>query len=75
MRRTVSLEWLDKWSDQTRNKVHEHDHLESQPSTSDDRLVIVHITLQVKLGVEQSIVEISQASDNIQIDQVNQELP
>lgn len=38
-------------SDQTRNIVSEKDHSESQPSTSCDRLVIVHSTPQVQIGV------------------------
>ena len=62
-------------SDQTRNIVSEKDHSESQPSTSSDRLVIVHSTPQVQTGVEQPIVEIPQAADDIPVDQVVQELP
>jgi transposase InsO family protein len=62
-------------SDQTRNIVSEKDHSESQPSTSSDRLVIVHSTPQVQTGVEQPIVEVPQAADDIPVDQVVQELP
>eukprot|EP00253_Pinus_taeda_P032487 PITA_32487 len=57
------------------NIVSEKDHSESQPSTSSDRLVIVHSTPQVKNGVEQPIVEVPQAADDIPVDQVVQELP
>ena len=34
-------------SDHIKNIVSAHDHIESQPSTSNDRLVIVHSTPQV----------------------------
>ncbi|KAJ8645473.1 hypothetical protein MRB53_007221 [Persea americana] len=43
---------------------------ESHPSTSSDRLVIVYSTPQVQTGVEQPIVEVPQAADNIPVDQV-----
>ena len=62
-------------SDLTRNIVSEKDHLESQPSTSGDKLVIVHNTPQVQTGVEQQIVEIPQAADSIPVDQAVQEFP
>ena len=62
-------------SDLTRNIVSEKDHSESQPSTSSDRLVIVHSTPQVQTGVEQPIVEVPQAADDILVDQVVQEFP
>ena len=62
-------------SDQTRNIVSEKDHSKSQPSTSSDRLVIIHSTPQVQTGVEQPIVEVPQAADDIPVDQGVQELP
>uniref|UniRef100_A0A2N9GN46 CCHC-type domain-containing protein n=1 Tax=Fagus sylvatica TaxID=28930 RepID=A0A2N9GN46_FAGSY len=62
-------------SDQTRNIVSEKDHSESQPSTSSDRLGIVYSTPQVQTGVEQPIIEVPQAADDIPVDQVVQELP
>ncbi|RVW35684.1 Retrovirus-related Pol polyprotein from transposon TNT 1-94 [Vitis vinifera] len=58
-------------SDQFRNIVSDVDHTKSQPSTSSDRLFIVHNTLQVQSGIErtivevQPIVEVPQAIDNI----------
>uniref|UniRef100_A0A2N9HYL0 Retroviral polymerase SH3-like domain-containing protein n=1 Tax=Fagus sylvatica TaxID=28930 RepID=A0A2N9HYL0_FAGSY len=61
--------------DQTRNIVSENDHSESQPSTSSDRLGIVYSTPQVQTGVEQPIIEVPQAADDIPVDQVVQELP
>ncbi|RVW46155.1 Retrovirus-related Pol polyprotein from transposon TNT 1-94 [Vitis vinifera] len=45
-------------SDQFRNIVSDIDHTESQPSTSSDRLFIIHNTPQVQSGVEQTIVEV-----------------
>jgi len=60
-------------SDQTRNIVSKKDYSEFQPSTSSDRLVIVHSTPQVQTGVEQPIVEVPQAADDILVDQVVQE--
>jgi hypothetical protein len=66
---------LNSGSDQTRNIVFEKDHLESQPSTPSDRLVIVHSTTQVQTGVEQPIVEVPQVVDGILVDQVVQEFP
>uniref|UniRef100_A0A2N9J7I7 Integrase catalytic domain-containing protein n=1 Tax=Fagus sylvatica TaxID=28930 RepID=A0A2N9J7I7_FAGSY len=62
-------------SDQTRNIVSEKDHSESQTSTSSDRLVVVYSTPQVQTGVEQPIIEVPQAADDIPVDQVVQELP
>ncbi|KAJ9709816.1 hypothetical protein PVL29_001334 [Vitis rotundifolia] len=68
-------------SDQVRNIVSDIDHTESQPSTSSDRLFIVHNTPQVQTGVErtidevQPVIEVPQVVDNIPVDQVDQELP
>ncbi|RVW82657.1 Retrovirus-related Pol polyprotein from transposon TNT 1-94 [Vitis vinifera] len=68
-------------SDQFRNIVSDIDHTESQPSTSSDRLFIVHNTPQVQTGVErtidevQPVIEVPQVVDNIPINQVDQELP
>ena len=67
-------------SDQFRNIVSDIDHTKSQPSTSSDRLFVVHNTPQVQTGVERTIVEVQpiievpQAVDNILVDQVDQEL-
>ncbi|RVW32748.1 Retrovirus-related Pol polyprotein from transposon TNT 1-94 [Vitis vinifera] len=58
-------------SDQFRNIVSDIDHTESQPSTSSDRLFIVHNTPQVQTGVErtidevQPVIEVPQVVDNI----------
>jgi hypothetical protein len=66
---------LNSGSDQTMNIVSEKDHSESQPSTPSDRLVIVHNTPQVQTDVEQPIVEVPQAANDIPVDQVVQEFP
>ncbi|KAL6324389.1 hypothetical protein AAG906_012993 [Vitis piasezkii] len=64
-------------SDQFRNIVSDIDHTKSQPSTSSDRLFIVHNTPQVQSGVErtiaevQPVVEVPQVVDNIPVDQVD----
>ena len=52
-----------------------HDHIETQPSTSYDRLVIVHNTSQVLISVEQPIIEVPQVAKNLPKDQQVQELP
>ncbi|RVW47535.1 Retrovirus-related Pol polyprotein from transposon TNT 1-94 [Vitis vinifera] len=60
--------------------VSDIDHTKSQPSTSSDRLFIVHNTPQVQSGVErtitevQPVIEVPQVVDNILVDQVDQEL-
>ncbi|RVW83510.1 hypothetical protein CK203_064937 [Vitis vinifera] len=71
--------------DQFRNIVYDIDHTESQPFTSSDKLFVVHNTLLVQTGVEQTIaevqpitkdqlvIEVPQAIDNISVDQVDQE--
>ena len=71
-------------SDQFRNIVSDIDHTESQPSTSSDKLFVIHNIPQVQMGVEQTIVEVQpiienqpiievpQAVDNISVDEVDQ---
>ena len=46
-----------------------HDHIETQPSTSYDRLVIVHNTPHVPICVEQPIIEVPQVDENLPEDQ------
>ncbi|WKA08973.1 hypothetical protein VitviT2T_026653 [Vitis vinifera] len=59
LRNAKFLEYdLVSGSDQFRNIVSDIDHTESQPSTSSDRLFIVHNTLQVQSGVERTITEV-----------------
>ena len=58
-------------SDQSQNLVFVRD----QHSTSSDRLVIIHNTPHVQMGVEQPIIEVPQAADNIPVDEVVLEMP
>ena len=57
-------------SDQYQSIVSKKD----QSFTSSERLVIIHNTHQVQIGVEQSIIEIPQAVDNNPVDQVVKEM-
>ena len=52
-----------------------HNHIETEPSTSYDRLVIVHNNPQVPISVEQPIIEVPQVAENLPEDQQVQELP
>ena len=61
--------------DRFRDLIHVHDHIETQPSTSYDRLVIVHNTHQVPISVKQLLIEVPQVAQNIPMDQQVQELP
>ena len=61
--------------DRFRNLIHVHDHIETQPSMSYDRLIIVHNTPQVPISVEQPIIEVPQVAENLLEDQQVQELP
>ena len=61
--------------DRFRDLIPVHDHIETQPSTSYDRLVIVHNTPQVPISIEQSIIEVPQVAENLPEDQQVQELP
>ena len=61
--------------DRFRDLIPVHDHIETQPSSSYDRLVIVHNTPQVPISVEQPIIEDQQVAENLPEDQQVQELP
>ncbi|KAK2368910.1 hypothetical protein QL285_082072 [Trifolium repens] len=62
-------------SDQIRNIVSMHDHIESQPSVSGDGLVAVHNIPQVQMDVDQPpIIEIPQNAD-IPVDQIDHQMP
>ena len=61
--------------DRLKDLIPVHDHIETQPSTSYDRLVIVHNTHQVPIRVEQPIIEVPQVVENLPKDQQVQELP
>ena len=81
-RNTKFLEYdLVNGSDQFWNIASDIDHIESQFSTSSDRLFVVHNTPQVQTDAEQTIaevqpvIEVPQVFDNISINEVDQELP
>ena len=61
--------------DRFRNLIPTHEHIETQPSMSYDRLVIVHNTPQVPISVEQPIIEVPQVVENLPEDNQIQELP
>ncbi|PON86720.1 hypothetical protein TorRG33x02_175520, partial [Trema orientale] len=61
--------------DRFRDVIPTRDHAETQPSTSSERLVIVHSTSQVQIGVEQLVTKIPQIAENFPVDQQVQELP
>ena len=61
--------------DRFRDLIPVHDHIETQPSTSYERLVIVHHTPQVPISVEKPIIEVPQIAENLPEDQQVQELP
>ena len=88
LRNAKFLEYdLVRGSDQFRNIVYDIDPTKSQPSTSSDKLFVIHNIPQVQMGVEQTIVEVQpiiedqpvievpQVFDNISINEVDQELP
>ena len=51
-------------SDQFKNIVSNIDNTESQPSTSSDKLFVVHNTSQVQTGVEQTIAEVQPITED-----------
>ena len=61
--------------DRFKDLIPAHDHTESQPSTSSDRLVIVHNTPPVQTRVKQPVIEVPQAAENFPVDQLVHELP
>ncbi|KAG8377254.1 hypothetical protein BUALT_Bualt08G0009100 [Buddleja alternifolia] len=62
-------------SDQSQNIISEKDHMDIQPPTSSDRLIVIYNTPQVQMDVEQPIAEVPQFADNDMVDPVVQELP
>ena len=61
--------------DRFRDLIHVHDHIETQPSTSYDILVMVNNTHKVPISVEQPIIKVPQVAENLPEDQQVQELP
>ena len=57
------------------NQSHKSVSVRDQPSTSSDRLVIIHNISQVQTGVEQPIIEVPQDIDNIPVDEIILKMP
>ena len=55
--------------------VSEKYHIDAQPSTSSDRLIVIYNTLQVQPGDRQPIIEVLQIDDDNPVDQVVQDSP
>ena len=66
-----NVKFLDMISGRDRFKdlILVHDHIETPPSTSYDRLVIIHNTPQVPISVEQPIIEVPRITENLPMDQ------
>ena len=60
-------------SDRFQDIVYEKYHIDAQPSTSSDRLIIIHNAPQVKTGDRQPIIEVRQIVDDNPVDQVVQD--
>ena len=56
-------------SDRFQDIVSEKDHIDVQPSTSSDRLIVIHNAPQVQTSDRQPIIEVPQIVDNL-IDQI-----
>ena len=57
-------------SDQFQDIVSGKDHIDAQPSTSSDRLIVIHNASQVQTGDRQPIIEIPQIANETPVDQV-----
>ena len=57
-------------SDRFQDIVYEKDHIDAQPSTSSDKLIVIHNAPQVQIGDRQPIIEIPQIANETRVDQV-----
>ena len=62
-------------SDRFQDIVYEKYHIDAQPSTSSDRLIVIHNAPQVQIGDRQPIIEVPQIAYDNPVDQVVQDLP
>ncbi|KAL6337594.1 hypothetical protein AAG906_037187 [Vitis piasezkii] len=62
-------------SDRFQDIVSEKDHIDAQPSTSSDRLIVIQNAPQVQMGDRQPIIEAPQIANDNPIDQVVQDSP
>ena len=60
-------------SDRFQDILSEKDHIDAQPSTSSDRLIVIHNAPQVQTGDRQPIIEVPQTADDNPVDQVVQD--
>ncbi|RDX83963.1 hypothetical protein CR513_35068, partial [Mucuna pruriens] len=52
-------------NDQFKNLVSKHDHVASQPSTSNDRLVVIHNTLHIQIDNDKQSIEQHDPQENV----------
>ena len=62
-------------SDRFQDIVYEKDHIDAQPSTSSDRLIVIQNAPQVQTGDRQPIIEAPQIANDNPVDQVVQDSP
>ena len=62
-------------SDRFQDIVSEKDHIDAQPSTSSDRLIVIQNAPQVQTGDRQPIIEAPQIANDNPVDQVVQDSP
>ncbi|RVW95033.1 Retrovirus-related Pol polyprotein from transposon TNT 1-94 [Vitis vinifera] len=62
-------------SDRFQDIVSKKDHIDAQPSTSSDRLIVIHNAPQVQTGDRQPIIEVPQIANDNPVDQVVQDSP
>ena len=62
-------------SDRFQDIVFERDHIDAQPFTLSDRLIVIHNTPQVQTGDGQPIIKVPQTVDDNLVDQVVQDSP
>ena len=62
-------------SDRFQDIVSEKYHIDVQPPTSSDRLIVIHNAPQVQTGDRQPIIEVPQIDDDNPVDQVVQDSP
>ena len=62
-------------SDRFQDIFSEKYHIDAQPSTSSDKLIVIHNVPQVQLGDRQPIIEVPQIANDNPVDQVIQDSP
>ena len=62
-------------SDRFQDIVSKKDHIDTQPFTSSDRLIVINNAPQVQIGDRQPIIEVPQIANDNPVDQVVQDSP